>query len=268
LRPPSVPPGSALGSAAYRLMMAGAAVPLRRRRDNASRAVASALRTTALGRIPREERAWIDRIEAHRSELASGGILAAARSEPDPRDLAERQAEAARACRWMSLPPVLGRLLLRLVRELAPRSCLELGTGFGISTAYQTAALELNEAGGLISLDVGEITRLAQPGLSRLGLGGRVELVPGRIEETLGPARTRAAPIDFALLDADHTEEGTVAAFDAIAPDLSSRAIVVCDDINWTDGMRRAWRTIGGHRRVSATVGLRRLGIAIVADAE
>ena len=165
----------------------------------------------------------------------------------------------------MSLPPVLGRLVIRLVRELEPRSCLELGTGFGISTAYQAAALDLNGTGGLISLDVGDITKLAQPGLERLGLGGRVELVPGLIEETLASACERAAPIDFALLDADHTEEGTVGAFDAIAPGLSGGAIVVCDDVNWTDDMRRAWRTIAARGRVSATVTLRRLGIAIVA---
>ena len=42
-------------------------------------------------------------------------------------------------------------------------------TGFGISTAYQAAALDLNGTGGLISLDVGDITKLAQPGLERLG---------------------------------------------------------------------------------------------------
>lgn len=246
-------------------MMAAAVVPLAGRRDHASRALVTALRDTALGRIPPEERAWIDRIEAHRRRLASGAVLAATRSGANGRGVGERQAEAARACQWMSLPPVLGRLLIRLVRELEPRSCLELGTGFGISTAYQAAALELNATGALISLDVDDIAMLAQPGLSRLGLGDRVELVPGLIEETLASARTQAAPIDFALLDADHTEDGTVGAFDAIASDLSDRAIVVFDDINWTDGMRRAWRTITGRERVSAAVGLRRLGIAILA---
>ena len=42
--------------------------------------------------------------------------------------------------------------------------------------------------------------------------------MPSLIEETLASACERAAPIDFALLDADHTEKGTVGAFDAIAP--------------------------------------------------
>ena len=263
MRGPSVPPGSALGSAAYRLMMATAATRLAGRGDHSSRALANALRDTARGRIPPEERAWIDRIEAHRRALASGAIVASAR-DADRRPHAEHQAEAERACTWMSLPPVLGRLLIRLVRELAPRSCLELGTGFGISTAYQAAALELNTGGALRSLDVADITRIAEPGLQRLGLGDRVALVPGLIEETLAGARRTAAPIDFAFLDADHTEEGTLAVFDAIAPDLATEAVLVLDDINWTDGMRRAWRAVAARERVSATVGLRRLGIVVV----
>ena len=33
---------------------------------------------------------------------------------------------------------------MRTVRELSPSACLELGAGFGISAAYQGAALELN----------------------------------------------------------------------------------------------------------------------------
>ena len=246
--------------------MAAAAARLRGRRDRASTALGAALRATALGRVPADERAWLDRIDIHRRRLPAATV-AASRAAPDrpERDPSEWLAEASRACQWMSLPPILGRLLTRLVRELSPRSCLELGTGFGISTAYQAAALELNGAGRMVSLDVAEMTEIAAPGLSELGLAQRIDLIPGLIEETLEDACVRAAPIDYALLDADHTEAGTLAAFDAIHPALSENALVVLDDINWTDGMRRAWRVIGEREGVGAAISLRRLGIAIVA---
>jgi predicted O-methyltransferase YrrM len=243
--------------------MTGRLPALAGRRDRASRCLRVALHSTALGRIPPEERAWIDRIEAHRRRLPSEIVAA---SRPDPRDLpaSERMIEASAACQWMSLPPVLGRFLLRLVRELAPQSCLELGTGFGVSTAYQAAALELNGSGKIMSLDLPGMTELAEPGLSRLGLSDRVELLPGLLENTLAAARERAAPIDYALLDADHTQEGTQEAFDAILPALSEGAVVVVDDINWNPAMRRAWRALRGHHAVSAAIDLRRLGIAVV----
>lgn len=245
--------------------MMGAAARLMRRRDRSSRAVAAALRTTALGLVPAEERAWIDRIDAHRRRLPA--LVASVEDPNSPRrPPSERLAEASRACQWMSLPPVWGGFLTRLVRELGPRSSLELGTGFGVSAAFQAAALELNRCGTLLSLDIEGMTMLAQPALSRLGLGRRVELVPGRIEETLAVTLERAGTIDYALLDADHTEQGTLAAFDAVLPRVSRGAVVVLDDINWTAEMRRAWRRIRDRERVSASVGLRRLGIVIVAS--
>lgn len=53
----------------------------------------------------------------------------------------------------MSLPPPWCLLLMQLVRELAPRFCVELGTAFGISTAYQATAPELNGSGKLATFE-------------------------------------------------------------------------------------------------------------------
>ena len=242
-----------------RAVMAAALPAASRRPGRTADAVAAALRDTALRRMPAEERAWVARIEAGRSELPT---LIADAGSPE-RAYAERLAEATEAARWMSLPPVWGGFLMRLVRELAPTSCLELGTGFGLSAAYQAAALELNSDGRIVTLDQDALTEIAGPRLAALGLGDRVELIGGMIEDTLATALEHAAPIDYALLDADHTEEGTLGAFDAIAPHLADEAVVVLDDINWTDGMRRAWSAIERREGV-ATVGLRRVGLAVV----
>ena len=261
-----VRPDSPLVGAGYRLIFARALPGVARRDDAPSRALAAAIRTTVLGQTPAEERAWIERIEAGRTQIPKSAVEVAGEaadgSPPRPED--EHLAEASQALMWMSLPPALGRFLTRLVREIEPRSALELGTGFGVSSSYQAAALELNGAGRMLSLDVEDMVAIAEPGLERLGLSERVELVGGPIEETLAGACERAAPIDYALLDADHTEAGTLGPFDAILPHLAPGAVVVFDDINWTDGMQRAWAAIPGRPRVAATVGLHRLGIAVI----
>ena len=159
-----------------------------------------------------------------------------------------------------------GRFLMRLVRELRPRSCLELGTGFGISGAYQAAALELGGGGGaLTTLDVAaEWSTIAERGFSELGLDGRVELRRGKIEETLPGVLHDAGPLDYCFLDAEHTEAATVAHFDAVLPHLA--AVAVVDDILRNDEMRRAWRTISRRDRVSAAVGTGRMGVALIAS--
>jgi predicted O-methyltransferase YrrM len=245
--------------------LAASVARLAGRRDRASRAVAAALRDTALGRMSAPERAWVARIEERRSGLPRRA-LESSRSDEElgsaNRD--EVLAQATGMCGLISISPVWGRFLMHLVRELTPESCLELGTGLGMSALYQGAALELNGSGSLITVDTGEWARMAEREFSDLGLEGRIELLLGPAGDTLARALDRGTPFDCVLLDADHTEEGTLAHFGAILPHLSDRAVVIVDDINWTSGMRRAWKVIRRTRRVALAVGIRRFGIAVV----
>jgi predicted O-methyltransferase YrrM len=238
-----VPPNSALVGPAYRLLMAASLPRLAARRDRASRALFRALWTTALGRIPQEERQWIGRIEARRAELAS--------------------ADASPFVQWMSIAPVWGRFLMRTVRELAPRSCLELGTGFGISAAYQAAALELNGGGSLTTLEgAKEWADIAERGFSELGLA-RVETLVGPIEQTFAAA-AGSGPFDYVFVDAEHSEQAIRSYFHLMAPHLSPGAVVVFDDIDWSEGTWRSWQAVRRHERVVRSASLGRMGVAII----
>src|SRR5919198_426587 len=87
-------------------------------------------------------------------------------------------------------------------------------------------------------------TAIAERGFVELGLGGRVELWQGSIDEVLAAVVEDAAPIDHAFFDADHTEEATVRHFDALLPGLAPGAVVMVDDLLWSDAMRRAGERI------------------------
>ena len=227
--------------------MSARAVPLVRAPNPSSRAIGRALATTALERIPPEERAWIARIESRRpavTELARG---------------------FADMCALWSVPKIWGRLHLRLVRELRPRTCLELGTAFGMSAAYQAAALELIGEGRVVTVE-GEprFVAIARETFEGLGLASRVEQRVGAIEEVLGDVAGDVAPVEFALLDAEHTERATVDAFETLLPHLAAGAVVVVDDIAINEDMSRAWNAIRSSARVAHAVDLRRLGIAVL----
>jgi predicted O-methyltransferase YrrM len=251
-----------------RALMAGRLPRVAGRRHPTSRALARTLLTSALGRLPVEEREWIDRVEARRRELADDrtvvplGLEGNQQAAPGGGD---DSAPISAIAGFLSIPPRWGRFLLRLVRELAPQSCLELGTGLGISTAYQAAALELNGSGRLTTLESApNYAAIAEHGLSALGLAARARVEVGPIDDTLPDILARAAPIDFAYLDADHTEEATVRHFDAVLPHLSAGAIVVLDDISFTSEMWNAWIAIGRRDRVSTSLALNRMGVVAV----
>jgi predicted O-methyltransferase YrrM len=251
-------------NAPTRARMLARAARLPRDGTRSQSALRRALLTTARGRLPAEERAWIERIRARRAEVAAQGAADyAASGEAD--EIAGYLAASAEP--W-SVPALFGELMLRLVRELAPRSCLELGTGFGASALYVGAALELNGAGRLVTLDREERLRpVARRGFEQLGIAARVEQVTGEIDSTLGRALEGAAPVEWALVDAEHTEEATVRHFQALRPGLAPDAVVLVDDINLSPGMRRAWGRIRSDAVAAFTLDLHRLGVVIVADA-
>ena len=256
-------PDSGPERAATRAVMLARAARLPRSGAPTYAALRRALVTAALGRLPAEERAWISRIHARRAEVAAQDAreYAASAGGGEADEIAGYLASSAEP--W-SVPALWGELMLRLVRELAPGSCLELGTGFGASALYVAAALELNGSGRLVTLDREERLRpVASRGFTGLGLADRIEQVTGEIDVTIHGALAGAAPVDWALVDAEHTEAATVAHFRALRTGLAPHAVVLVDDINLSAGMRRAWEEIRGDDSVAVALDLHRLGVVV-----
>jgi predicted O-methyltransferase YrrM len=255
-----------------RLSMAGRVPRLIASRDPASRAAARALCSTALGLGGRRTSDWIDRIEARRAQLASERTAVSPNFDPAAGGVTgtwfagiDGPVPIWGIARMFSIPSVWGAFLLRLIRELAPSSCIELGTGLGLSAAYQAAALELNDRGSLVTLEGAEAWAVvAEQGLDELGLAGRARVQRGSIDDLLPPLAAELAPIDYAFLDADHSEEATVKHFEMIEPHLAGGGVVLLDDVNHSEDMRRAWESIGGSRRASGRLELGRMGLVTI----
>jgi hypothetical protein len=92
----------------------------------------------------------------------------------------------------------------------------------------------------------------------------RVETRHGRFEDTLGPALEELGEVALAFVDGHHDEGATIAYWERIAPRLARPALVVFDDIRWSDGMTRAWRAIAADARVELALDLRALGVCVV----
>jgi predicted O-methyltransferase YrrM len=157
-----------------------------------------------------------------------------------------------------------GHLLFRLVREFSPASCLELGTCIGVSAAFQAAALELNGVGRLLTLERKPLlVETARNHFAQLGLT-RVAVRQGLFQDTLDVALAEMAPIDYAFIDGHHDEHATVEYFDRICGALAETAVLVFDDIKWSEGMERAWARIAADRRVGIAADLGNIGVCVV----
>jgi predicted O-methyltransferase YrrM len=240
-------------------------------RDPTSRALARALGRVVLERLRPDEREWVARVEARRRELAASPTAVRPDFGADSRTVPVETLGGGEPIPiggiavLLAIPQWWGEFLLRIVWELAPRRCLELGTAVGISTAYQAAALELNGSGTLTTLEGAKAwATVAEEGLSTLGLSGRTTVEVGPIDETLTETLARIGPIDFAYLDADHSEEATVRHFEMVLPHIAPGGVAVLDDISFSRDMWRAWTAIRRHDRVSTSLALGRMGMVTV----
>jgi predicted O-methyltransferase YrrM len=139
-----------------------------------------------------------------------------------------------------------------------------MGTAVGISAAYQAAALSLNGHGTLVTLEgASTLADIATENFRLLGLD-TVELVVGRFQDTLPDVLTKRRPVDYVFVDGHHDEQATLAYFEQILPFLKETALLVFDDIGWSEGMKRAWNTITKDKRLSLAVDLGPVGVCVI----
>ncbi len=163
-----------------------------------------------------------------------------------------------------SKPPFWCLLLFKLIRTIQPDSCVEMGTAVGLSAAYQATALTLNGHGCLVSLEgAASLADIAMNNFQHLGLDS-VEIVVGNFQDTLVDVLTARQPVDFVFVDGHHDEHATLAYFEQILPFLAETALLVFDDITWSEGMARAWNSIASDSRVRIAVDFGQVGLCSI----
>ena len=226
-------------------------------------AVARALNRTVMESTNREETIFLRKIEELRQKMS---FLDSPVTEIKVYDKEKREINLGtikEICHKASIKPFWGLALFMLTREIKPNICFELGTCLGISAAYQAAALNLNDNGQLITLESkSSLARLAEDNLGNLGIE-RIKVLPGRVQEILSTALVEYQPVDYVFVDCNHDEQSTIDFFNQIFPFLSASAIMIFDDINWSEEMKRAWIIISNDERVNISVTMSRIGICI-----
>lgn len=238
--------------------------------DSLVRRIAQALDEALDGHRTPEEAVWIDRIEALRTRLnTSAEVLtmddypASALDDAGREQRPSQTRTVAETC-TASVSPSHALLLFKLVRALDPRQALELGTCIGISAAYQAAAQRLGGGGHLVTLEgVSDYAELARRNVLELGLD-HVDVVQGWFQDTLAETLEQHQPFQYAYIDGHHQEKATITYFEQVLPYLSEPALLVFDDIAWSEGMKRAWETICAHPRTRVSIDLYMQGICLI----
>lgn len=149
---------------------------------------------------------------------------------------------------------------MHLLALTEKRSCLELGTSLGISTAYLARAMP---KGHVVTIEGNAgLCRIAQNVWEELNLQ-KIVLYQSEISEVLPEIIQKYAPFDFVVMDANHRSEAMLRYFNLLLPALNREAIIYVDDIRWSANMYRAWRTVSADSRVSVSIETLKFGLLI-----
>lgn len=146
---------------------------------------------------------------------------------------------------------VFGQFYADIVRRKRPEVVLEFGAAFGVSGMYWSAALEEQGSGRLHSFEINpEWAAVAQENIA--AVGDRFDLTVGAFEDHADSV----AGVDVAFIDAVHTSEWVKPQFDLVVERCSPRAVILLDDIDFSEDMRECWRDLATDSRVVGSVAL------------
>lgn len=185
----------------------------------------------------------------------------------DPVLEAALAASAAAGLPAIQVSAAQGKLLMLLGRMLGARQILEIGTLGGYSTIWLARGLAEDGGSRLTTLEYEpKHAAVARANLDRAGVGGVVEIIVGRAQETLPRlAGEGRGPFDLIFIDADKpgyveylrwalklSRRGTVIVADNV---VRKGAILEADSRDAdVQGMRRFNEALAAERRISATV--------------
>ncbi|MBT8195875.1 MAG: class I SAM-dependent methyltransferase [Bacteroidia bacterium] len=153
------------------------------------------------------------------------------------------------------------RLLYRLVKLINPTHILELGTSFGMSTAYMSIA---NPKAKVVSIEGSEaISKIAQENFSSLQLEN-IHQVTGSFENTLSSTLNYMPQLDFVFIDGHHQKKATLKYFEMCLTKSHTKTLFIFDDINWSEEMQEAWSILKQHPQSTLTIDIFMMGLVFV----
>jgi predicted O-methyltransferase YrrM len=153
-------------------------------------------------------------------------------------------------------PHKWANLLFNICRHYGYNEVVELGTSFGITSAY----LADNKANIITFEGDSAILGYAESNFDKLGIRN-ITTILGNIDVTLSEYLKTTNKVGMVFFDANHTYQATISYFEQCLVKANENSCFVFDDIYWSEGMKEAWNEIKIRPEVSISIDLFFVGI-------
>lgn len=135
------------------------------------------------------------------------------------------------------------------------QNVIELGTCLGVNTCYLAEVTQ-----GKVSTFEGA-DALVHKARLHLEPYKNIQILSGNISETLPSFLKKNQPVDFALLDANHSYGPTISYFRQLLDHVREDAVMVIGDIHWSADMDRAWQEVIHSEKVTLSLDFYECGV-------
>ncbi len=151
-------------------------------------------------------------------------------------------------------------LIAHIIELFNPEIILELGTSFGITTSYISTVSNKSKITTIEGCS--ETANIAINTFNRLGFEN-IDVVINDFDNALQSYFKSIDKIDFAIIDGNHSYEAVNKYFGLLAQQMSDNAVIVIDDIRWSEGMRKAWMEIQKRPEVTLSIDFFQIGVVL-----
>jgi predicted O-methyltransferase YrrM len=118
-----------------------------------------------------------------------------------------------------------------------------------------------NKLSNIVTLDGSkELAKIAKKNMELLKCSNIVQRIR-RFQDILIDVLNQVKQVDLAFIDGHHDKNATIKYYNMIRPYLSKNAIIIFDDISWSEGMKEAWNEISKDKNIAKYENLDKLGI-------
>ena len=221
--------------------------------------IAQAFLKTSKGEYTPDEKQLFETLKQFRSELYA-----------DHRKISfeeigsSTEMTVAEIARRAASPEIWVRFFYQLSKTNIVNNVLEIGTNLGVSGQYFIKGLEDKKNTKFITLEgVKGLCEIASSRFDNLSSQDRFEVIHGLYDKTLPAVVKSKTRFDLVFIDGNHQYEATLNYFEMLKENLADKAMVIFDDIHWSEGMRRAWREICEQKGIVFSINFFKLGMVV-----
>lgn len=183
-----------------------------------------------------------------RSNLGAGSLLSSKGKAATP----------ATINKYIGITRKYGELLHKFSKVYGGNNILELGTGLGNSTYYLATG---SPKAKVITVEGhNEYMSIAKNLLTQVGINN-IEYKTGSFENELEELKKGQVTFGLFYIDGDHTFTSTMRNLEKCLEIATEDAVIILDDIHWSDEMDSAWSAIKAHSKCQVSIDLFRFGV-------